>query len=390
MQHINKMSEEIVDQPSAAQIAASYVSRARDFEDDSATLGQKNLDEDLRTTITQAAALGLGFVGTVCRVGYGTWQQRHALILLMKFDFRVKTGLIRFKRADITIRFEPYNSRTVTPPIVRQFYPKSNNSIPEMTTGTIHPMTSTGTSSSRTVSNDVSQHGPVAFKLKAKLWGTHSVIWTITGSGGNDVNLPEHIYLAAIVETEGFCKAYVDVVAKTTFKIPICVNPWNRDDPLLFNGSTTKGLSAPKKRFDELTDSDWSHFIHGDLNSQASISSKVYRVRGISSCVNEGMLISILLMHGGYYAEDKHVTVLSFTHNPYRSEIIAVVSLPSTYVGSGPNTEEWRITCQIPNQPSLGIKDDEIRNVVELTLDTHFRGFTALGMAPLEMRPQSE
>jgi hypothetical protein len=373
------LEEEIEDQPSATQVAASYDARASDFEDDSATLGQKNLDQDLRTTITQAEALGLGFVGTVCRVAYGTWQQRHALILLMKFDFRAKTGKLRFKRAEITIRFEPYNSKTVAPPPqVRQFYPKTHDSIPK---------------SSRTIRDDITQREPVGFTLRGKTWGTQSVIWTITESDGKHVGIPEQIYLAVVVETGGsLCKAFVEAVAKTAVRLQLFVNPWARDDPLLFNGSTTKGLPPPKTLFDELTDSDWTHFIHESPNNQAAMSSRVYRVRGVPIHVDASLLVTTLLKHGGYGVEEKHIiAVLSFAHNPYRSEIVAVVSLPSTYVRSGgQNSDEWRITCRFPHQPSLSIRATETQNDVELTLDTHFRGFTALGKAPLEMRPESE
>jgi hypothetical protein len=388
-------SSELRDQPSPIQVEASYNERTNEFEDDpdSATLGQKNTGQDLRTTITHVEKLGLGFVGTVCRVGYGTWEQRRAIILLMRFDFRAKTGILRFKRAEITISFEPYNSKAqtstqaVTSPVVRQVYPQFSDLVPEST------IISSDKNSLSNTSLSSSTLKPVGLVLKGRIWATQNAIWTITENDQKDEGIPEQLYLATVVEIEGFCKAIVEVKVRTAIGIRLSTSPWSHDDPLIFDGSTTKGAPPLKTVFDKLTISDWSNFLQETPNSRASSSSKVYRVRGIPCQISEKLLVTMFATHGSLGVEGQHISVLSFTQNPYRNEIEAVVSLLHTFESSGQDSkEQWTIRCKSPFQPSSNVNNanESQMDIIELTLDTHFKGFTALGKAPLETNPQVE
>jgi hypothetical protein len=106
----------------------SYQTRDVDFEDDDGhtTLGQKNHGNDTRTKITHRGGLGFGIIGTVLGVQYGKWRDdKPAMLLLMRFHFRLSDNVFRLRRAEISVRFDSRKA-AVHPELrdLRQFYPK--------------------------------------------------------------------------------------------------------------------------------------------------------------------------------------------------------------------------------------------------------------------------
>ena len=116
---------------SPAEVCLSYQTRDVDFEEDDGhtNLGQKNNDGGTRTKITHIEGLGFGIIGKVLCVRYGTWRSQHAMLIIMRFNFRSKEGIFKLKGAEISVCFESRRGAIQAQlPVLRGFYPQGKRS----------------------------------------------------------------------------------------------------------------------------------------------------------------------------------------------------------------------------------------------------------------------
>jgi len=223
------------------------------------------------------------------------------------------------------------------------------------------------------------------------------VEWSITHAGGNLINIPDEMYLGTLVETEGFCKAWVDVKVTNALRVTLGVWPWRKDDPLLFNGSTTKGGHPRRNQFDKFDDSSWSELIHGLSGSKVDDSSKkVYRVRGIPSDCPEDSFVKAVSEHLDLDRDGKEVVVHTFVRDPYCEEQnVAIVSFLKSVKAFRSEREDckenWSVSCSYLQQgkPESNA-DGGPQKMLQVTFDTSFEGFTALGRTLSDPEPQVE
>jgi len=163
---------------------------------------------------------------------------------------------------------------------------------------------------------------------------------------------PEPIRLAVIVRYSGLFSAVVDVKATTGFGLKMRNLLWSRDDPLLFNGGTSKGKSSPASDFHAMNDEeilgyisdpdisspDASQALSKSLDNQNktlkqstvaakanSTSRKVYRVRGFPLFWSRTFFIGVV--SASIAVREDSARVHSYTENLYRSERIAIAVL---------------------------------------------------------------
>ncbi|KAH9204746.1 hypothetical protein DL95DRAFT_376793 [Leptodontidium sp. 2 PMI_412] len=384
-------------------IIGSWQARSLEFDEDdgSGILGQRNTDDtSTRTKITHLQGLGYGIVGTVLSVAYGSWYESPAALCVMQFRFRAKEGVGRYKNAEIWVSFEPRASSDndasrASHPIIRSFYPENNRSkgphVGEenhLLSGTI-PSSSTVTSSSNIF---VRQWPADEYRIKATTWSSkdadepHEVFWKLFEAEG--------------IGFSGPFRAVVTVKATTAFGLKLRKLPWSYDDPILFDGETKKGRSPPSSDFSNITESDFLGYICDPAISVTSLpanlaetavkqpetkpqsgdkSKTVFRIRGIPSACSRDDLVELLQAWLGVAKEQFQLR--SFTPNPYRDERMAMLSftaIPAALTLPSPK-KEWRI------EGSLPLQEDQTANTrkVVLHFDTHFYGFSALGLSSI-------
>ena len=397
-------------------IIGSWQAREREFEEDdgSGILGQRNTDDTAtRTKITHLQGLGYGIIGTVSSVAYGSWYGSPAALCVMQFRFRAKEGVGRYKNAEIWVSFEPRASSDndasrASHPIIRSFYPENNRSkgphVGEenhLLSGTI-PSSSTVTSSSSIL---VSQWPTDEYRIKGMTWSSkdadepHEVFWKLFEAEGSGRGISEQVRLAAIVGFSGPFRAVITVKATTAFGLKLRKLPWSHDDPIFFDGETRKGRSPPSSDFSSIIESDFLGYICDPAISVTSVpanlaetavkqpetkpqsgnkSETVFRIRGIPSACSRDDFVELLQAWLGVAKEQFQLR--SFTPNPYRDERMAMLSftaIPTALTVSSPK-KEWRI------EGSLLLQDQtaHTRKVV-LHFDTHFYGFSALGLSSI-------
>lgn len=117
----------------------SYRPRAVDFDtvQQSSELGkQHNTGEELRTKITQKEFSGGGLIASIERVCYGTFNQRKAVLVVIRLLLHPSTDKHFLQHLEVQVSFEPrykkskVNTKNVQFPIVRNLSPRKVYGVP--------------------------------------------------------------------------------------------------------------------------------------------------------------------------------------------------------------------------------------------------------------------
>lgn len=388
-------------------VSNSYQSLEAELEPDTseAELGQRNEENDIRTIITNRnlKGVGLSVVGEVRRVSYGTWVDRSACLLAMKFYFKLADHSIDFERLEISILFRKLASsedKDSDIPVVRALAPRKLYGFSSARRRTrkweIEALYWQDSGSSSGVKgqardpddeHDTTITGSVWFPSRHHK--PHQANWQVT----NDAQsrrwpILDELDLVVVVEHGGPFEATVDITATRPNHLlaRILSQPWwSKDHPLLFNRSTTKGPAPSTLAFNELRESDWAQlvtFSGADHIPKATekTSYVTYRVRGIPlGFGKEGAQKAICKV---CEVGTSKFIVTSFAKNPHREEMVATVSFTETpSILKGEGRDEWTLQYH-PDYDFQNIRDlnlDESRDIIHLVFDIHFRGFTPLG-----------
>jgi hypothetical protein len=203
--------------------------------------------------------------------------------------------------------------------------------------------------------------------------------WTLIEPDKARSGICQPISLATVVTFSGPFRAIVDVTATTAVKLKVQRFPWSRDDPVLFDGVTSKGASPKKGDFAQLTTLELAGYVSRAASSHGSImttssSTTVFRVRGVPSNCTEAALVRSLSMSLGVSKASIHLRC--FAASPYRDQKMATVafsSCPEILAVPQPK-KEWPIDVELScaGKPA------------DLVCDTHFLGFTVLGQKYLD------
>jgi hypothetical protein len=384
-------------------VLQSYDTRSADLTPDPAEseLGQKNDQNDIRTIVTnrEVKNIGLSVVGEVQRVGYGFWNGDPACLLAMKFYFRPADRRSHFDHFEISISFKKSASSThenADDPIVRCLTPfkvygyssinrrarrweieKLNwDNINRANASRAQPM---GTGDE----HDTSIIGRAWVPTRREK--PHLAVWRVTNDA-KDGNWPslDELGLSVVVEHGGPFEANVTISGgRSNRRLARIMSPtwWSKDDPLLFNGKTSKGAAPRTPHFNELNEVDWLQITpFSELCPKPKTHTKrdtVYRVRGIP--IQYGVVETQELLSSVCKVGADMVVIGSLATSPHRDEKVATVSfleLPS--VLESETQDEWSFefslntSLQDSSNPPIGAG----WNVLYLLIDTHFRGFT--------------
>lgn len=383
----------------------SWRPRYRQFEEDGGAgkLGQHNAGTDPRAKITHVDIMGLGLLGTVLSVAYGSYGSYKAMLLVMQFGFRAKEeGPLRFKRAEISLSFE---TQTNSPPphkqpAVRKIFPIGNRTHP-----TSRPLSGPGRAPAPSEEDLTWPDGE--YSVRGLNWTAQNsevpnkVIWKVRENKGSKFGICDSIHVAAVVTCSVPFKATVDVEATTALGVPLHTLPWSKDDPLLFDGVTTRGMQLPLPDLSALEIPVLVKYIseagamslpaisgsavlacHSLSKSEipAEADSKpvrVYRVRGIPGSYSRYSFVEVLSTAPGH--NENLVHVHTFAPNPYRPEQMAVVSFdaqPHELSGKTPRNE-WTLSIDQPQRR----EGESLSAALTLVFDTGFLGFSSLGRA---------
>lgn len=394
--------------PTSKEILAGWEARYCDFQEDGASsiLGQHNSDNGgTRTKISHIKLLGTGIIGSVCSVVLSKWVQLNAALIVIQVEFRAKEGLLRFKNAEVSLSFEP-QTQSQASPVIRSIYPETNrNSKPRF----IASSSTLSTSSQPSISSIWPSN---EFLVRGRKWSEkdreepHQVFWTLNEAKGSSQGICQTVKLASVVTFSGPFQAVVDIKATTGVGIKVRNFPWSQDDPVLFDGATTKGRPLHKLQLDDLKESELTEYLlianpssldvtvagnvidaaQANQHDQdepprtASASTKpnvVYRVRGIPLSYDEEFFI--ISLSQALDIERGSIQVRSFSENPYeyRSEMMAIVSFDSSPMAleSSSTKGEWGVKFDIQHPTEGG----DSKKPVIYFFDTHFIGFSALG-----------
>jgi len=390
------------------RVLESWRPRFRQFEEDggSSTLGQHNADgASTRTKITHVEFFGLGLVGSVSSVAYGSWSGLTAMLLVMQFDFRAKEGPLRFKRAEICISFKPQTKSQLShrQPVVCNILPADNR-----THGPPGPPLEPQRTSAGSVADFMWPSDE--YSVKGRQWTRkesevpNEITWTMYETKGSKFGICDSIRVAAIVACSEPFKATVDVHATTAVGIKVRNLPWSRDDPLLFDGATSRGKALPSLDLSTLeaqilvkyiseakplslpavvetvapTDSS---VLQSDVPTQKkSRSVVVYRVRGIPSSYSKATLVRVLST--ALEGHEGLLRICTLAPDPYRPGHMAIVSFDSEPKGLERTKDKNEWTVRI-NQEEKQMAED-LAPTVTLLFDTAFLGFSSLGRGFIE------
>ncbi|KAH7227531.1 hypothetical protein BKA60DRAFT_553072 [Fusarium oxysporum] len=369
-------------------------------------LGQHNADDtSTRTKITHIDFFGLGVIGSVCSVAYGTWSDSPtsptspAALVVMQFDFRAGSGPLRYKSAEISISFKGQKPGT-SHPVIHQFFPTSNKS-----RGSQPALRR----SASMLPSDPFIWSPDEFIIRGKTWLSKGVqepdevTWNINEIHGSKFGICEPVKLAFIVAHRGPFQATVEVEATTAINlIKISNTPWSRDDPLLFDCITHKGMPPPATNLNELESQALADYIALASPSSSALSTvvsglvtapssspkqeststssgAVYRVQGIPATCIRGQFIKGLAT--ALNLDATSIRIHSFMANPYgtRVEMMSILSFHKTpeFLCVKSTKKEWHLDVTLPSQ---GTESTPAENTtIKLLFDTHFLGFSVVG-----------
>jgi hypothetical protein len=276
------------------------------------------------------------------------------------------------------------------------------------------------------LSSDPSIWPPDEFIIRGKLWSAkgvqepNEVIWTMNETHGSKFGICEPVKLAVIVTHHGPFRATVEATATTALRfIKISNSPWSRDDPLLFDGVTHKGRPLPGSELNKLEPQVLVDYISMANPSSAALSrasssavlslgaapsttakqdhaskspGAVHRVRGIpASCRRERFIRGLAI---ALNIEPTSIHVHSFSANPYRTgeEMMSVLSFDTTpdVLRVKSTNKEYGYFVDISLSPEGSESDPRANRTVTLLFDTHFLGFSAVGLSTADSSAEIE
>lgn len=254
-------------------------------------LGQKNsqTEEENRPKLLHQQLGKLSVTGQLERVRYGSWKNKPACLIMMRFQFNAKAS--RFTKATVQITFgrreeiDPEEAADI-----KAFGPKEllgertveqrqKHSGLTGTFGITNPVTAT-------LGPDVSRDSTFDKIHRRTVWAyakpedvddqlTNQVTWKLTeNKKDHGEGLGSVFRTVMVVRYNGPFQAAIDVSAHTSPDFFWLARPWTKDDPVLFREGYSYGeplsLEHEPRTFSDMTDVDWSELL-GPLRDEASV-----------------------------------------------------------------------------------------------------------------------
>lgn len=264
----------------------SYSPRAVEFDTEvqSSELGpQRNIGEETRTKITQKKFRGGGLTASIARVCYGTFEQKKAVIVVIRLLLHYPMDMGQLRRLEVKLSFKP-QTETKAFPIVCNLSPRKVQGVLNKTESKWSYKTEQQCFNSRVAHNinsAIKNNGRNSSESTPRLiiegepWAdrrgevAHKACWDIKVKGEPIVGIPNEVNLAVAVEYEEAFRA----VVKITLNLPVhekilavLAVPWSKDDPILFpvrEPGPFIGEALKTTQFETLLDADWAALISG-------------------------------------------------------------------------------------------------------------------------------
>ena len=233
----------------------------------------------LRTKITQHSnVLGVNVYGSVNKLFWGTYNNKLACLLVVRFRFAAGSRLFRLRKAVVAFRFDnspsAKNSIDVqADPVVRIFSPKHIYGIP---TGVEHEHI-WNVKAQCSVSIGPFSAGPEGEYGRTTRYDTESaleiagmdepdgdkelsnkVVFEVDENKKTANGVPRELLFGAVVQCDGPIQADVEtsIGDRTAW-------PWTTDDPIILRPGTTYGEISTDMPldFEQLTDEDWNTLV---------------------------------------------------------------------------------------------------------------------------------
>ncbi|KAG7009638.1 hypothetical protein G7Y79_00002g007530 [Physcia stellaris] len=403
----------------------SYLTRDTDFIKDhgAGELGLKNASDDIRVKATHIESLGLGIMGTVQLVSYGTWEGKPACLTILQFNHRGTTSASAFRRIEILVSCEPWISQSLDrQPVLRNFSPRRQLVRLDHDRGiwgwdALQRSWASNESTSDPALVNLTQSAP---SISGSAWSNrrrmklHQISWIIDSGNKEQWQVPDRLRFAFVVQYYSTFKATIEINAKTRLGLPfpLIALPWSKDDPLLFNGKTQIGRFAYTPSFDQLLDihwaklapylPEWDEVVRGkqttsgesaqqpESHQKVSDRDFVYRVRRVPMHYERSDL-SRLLGQVLLVENEEIIKVWSLTTSPYRSEKIATVTfdqIPGLLMKDAERGKnEWQFEAKDLLKEAHYMERTSYTETPPIAIDTNFLGFTPLHLAEV---PESD
>lgn len=410
------------DHDSDGATARSYLTRDTDFLKDHGAghLGLKNESDDIRLKATHIESLGLGIMGTVQTVSYGTWECKPACLTILQFNHRGTTSASAFRRIEILVSCEPWGSKSLDQqPVLRNFSPRRQHVRLDRDRGTwgweaLQRSWASNDSASAPALVNINEETQTAPSVFGTAWSNrrrmklHQISWIIDSGNKEQWQVPDRLSFAFVVQYYSAFKTTVEINAKTRLGLPfpLIALPWSKDDPLLFNGKTQIGRFAYTPSFDQLLDIHWANLApylpewdevvrskqttsgesaqQPESNQKVSDQDIVYRVRRVPVHY-ERSDISRLLSQVLLVENEETIKVWSLTTNPYRSEKVATVTfdqIPDLLMNNAERGKnEWQFEARDLFNEAHDTARISCTQTPPIAIDTNFLGFTPLHLA---------
>lgn len=263
----------------------SYSPRAVGFDTEvqSSELGpQRNIGEETRTKITQKKFRGGGLTASIARVCYGTFEQKKAVIVVIRLLMHCPMDMRQLRRLEVKLSFKPQTEAKAFP-IVRNLSPRKvqgvlNKNEPKWSYKTERQCFNSIMAhniNSAIKNNEQNSSESTRLIIEGEPWADrrgevpHKACWDIKAEGEPIVGIPNEVNLAVAVEYEEAFRA----VVKITLNLPVYEKifavlavPWSKDDPILFpvrEPGPFIGEALKTTQFETLSDTDWAALISG-------------------------------------------------------------------------------------------------------------------------------
>ena len=284
----NSRMEENADMTKDESFLYSYRPRAVEFDtvQQSSELGkQHNVDEELRTKITQREFSGSGLIASIERVCYGTFNLKKAVVIVIRLLFHPATDKHLFQKLEVQFSFEPrcnrlkMNAKDVHFPTVRNLSPRKVYGIPNLDGKTwtykveqqcyIRGVASGTISSTRNETQNTFE-APSCLFINGEPWSDrrrrepHKACWVIKANGDPCVNALDDLSLAVLVEYDDVFQANVKVTWNMPLYKKLLAFPWLEDDPIVFplkKPGPFIGEGLRTTQFETLSDAEWAVLI---------------------------------------------------------------------------------------------------------------------------------
>lgn len=246
---------------------------------------QHNTGEELRTKITQKEFGGGGLIASIEKVCYGTFNQRKAVVTVIRLLFHPSTDKSLVQHLEVQVSFEPRynksktNANNVQFPVVRKLSPRKVYGIPSVDGGVwsykveqqcyiLGAPPDTISSNSKEARN--ASENPSYLVINGSLWSDsrrremHKACWVIKAKGQPCVDIPDEVNLAVVVECEDAFQANVKVTWNTPLYNKLLAFPWLKDDPIIFplkKPGPFIGEGLRTTEFETLSNAEWAVLI---------------------------------------------------------------------------------------------------------------------------------